>query len=426
MNEERSELYMVNAFLGILVFLGGAFFLSPAKKDIDFLKIGRLLGVQIVLMLSFQYIAFFQKIFLCFAKGIQFLNTAMLEGSQFLFGYLGGGDMPFLIQGTGSTFIFIFQALPIIVLISALSMLSFHWKILPILVKGISFVARKTFRMGGPAGTAMAAKFFLSQTDVPILIRPYLSFISKNELFSIMTAGMASAALAVFPLYSFFLKDLVGDQVFHHILSATFFNTFSAFIISELMVPSARKTTEGLEISSPPFANTMDALVKGTLDGWSVMWSVGAMMMISVSLVFLAENIFSGFTSLVFAAEISLKTLVGYLFAPLVWLMGVPFDQALEGGKLLGLRTLLNEIVAMAELKKGILTISSTYLPVLIYPLACFANFSAVGIQIALFSNLVPDRKSEVIQMGLKALFAATLSGCLSGALFSLIGGACV
>ena len=380
------------------------------------------ISLQIALALIFLKIPQTRDFFASIASGIGVIKDATIEGTSFVYGYLGGGAVPFEMVNPSNNFVFMFQVLPMILVISAISMLLFYWKILPVIVNGVSFVTRKVLNIGGALGACCAAKIFFGQTEAPLLVRPYLGHFSRNELFSVMTAGMATTSMTLLVVFSSLLEKILPGVATPHILVSSIINIPAALIMAELMVPAQGEMTHGKLVTPYKFSNSMDAVSRGTLDGLQLMLNIGAILVSVLALVFLANKVLSGVSFLVIGKEVTLQTLFGYIFFPVTWLMGIPANEAQTAAELLSTKTVLNEIAAfigMTKLPQG--TLSPNTMIIMIYALCGFANFSSIAIQIGGIGSMIPERKAELIELSPWALVAGTFASCLSGTIVSIL-----
>lgn len=407
---------------GIFVFLGIAWALSENRRGVN-LKF-TLIGVlfQLILAIMITQLSFVRSAFEGLSHGVTALKLATLEGTKFVFGYLGGGSVPFevLPNSGGSTFVFALQALPMIMVVSALSMLLFHWNVLPVIVKGFSFVLQKTMRIGGALGVVAASKVFLGNMDAPLLVRPYLKDFSRSELFTLLTCGMATTSATVMTLYTTILEHTISNPI-AHILTASIISIPAAIIISRLMVPQEGKMTTGDLVVPYKFSGWMDAVSRGTSDGLHIFLNIAAMLVVVLALVALVNTLLSQLPE-VGGEILTLQRIFGIFMMPFTWLMGIPWSEALVAGKLLGTKTALNEVVAFLDLSKvPKADLSATSTLIMTYALCGFANFSAVGIVIGGMGAMVPERRDEIVNLALKSVLAGTLATCMSGALIGVL-----
>lgn len=411
---------ILQACAGIGLFLFLAWCFSENRSQINFRAVFMGLFLQIVLAIVVTKFAVVRSVLLGIGHGVMLLKEACAAGSSFVFGYLGGGDLPFIPKENANTFIFAFQAMPMVIIISALSMLLFHWRILPFIVKICSTFFQKTLSIGGALGVCAGAKMFLGQTEAPLLVRPYLGQFSRGELFSVMTAGMATTSISIMVVYALILEGTISDPI-AHILTASIISVPAALTISRILVPHTGTNTSGHLVVPYQFSGSMEAISQGTSDGVKLYINIIALVLVFLALVSLTNSILAYIPSFD-GNPISLQLLLGYVLAPFTWLLGIPWEEAVPAGALLGKKTILNEVVAficLAGLKKGILSTKSSL--IMIYALAGFANFSSIGIQIGCIGTMVPDRKQEIISLGFKAMVAGTLASCMSGAIIGIL-----
>ncbi len=411
---------MIQSILGIVCILALARVLCEDSRHVRYLPVLKAFIVQALLaflIIWYQPVrGFIHKL----GHGLEALRQATLSGTSFVFGYLGGNTCPYPVEKADKLFIFAFQALPLVIVVSALAMLLFHWGVLQRVVKFLSFFFRYTLSIGGALGTCSAAKLFLSQTETPLVIKPYINKLSKGELFSIMVLGMATTAGSVLIIYAMLLDKVVPD-VLTHLISASLINIPGAIAISRLMVPHGLTPTEGDAIQPYHFQNSLDAIYEGTSQGLKLFLNIIATLIVFIALIYLA-NALLGLLPTFSDAPIKLQTLLGFLLKPLVWVMGVPWAETTTAGSLLGIKTVINELVAFEEFSKiSTSALSPKSSVIMTYALCGFANLSSIGLQIATLGTIAKERRKEVISLGFRALIAGTLASCLSGTLVGLI-----
>jgi CNT family concentrative nucleoside transporter len=405
--------------LGIMVFLGIAWVISEQRRKVKYTTILTGVAVQFAIAGVLLYVPVFRKFFLLLNTVVLALESATRAGTSFVFGYLGGGTPPFLLQDPGANFILAFQALPLVLVIGALSALLFYWKVLPSIVKGFSFLLQKTMNIGGALGLGASTTIFLGMVEAPLLIKPYLGQMTRSELFSLMTVGMACIAGTVMILYATFLTGVISDPL-GHLLIASFIHVAAAITIARIMVPETGEETSGSFIPQRTATSSMDAVVKGTMDGLHLLLNIIAMLLVMVALVHLA-NMGIGLLPGVGGRPLTLQRILGFVMAPVVWLFGIPWPQAQTAGYLMGIKTILNELLAfleMAKLPVGALDDRSRL--IITYALASFANFGSLGILIGGLGSLAPERRGEVASLGIKAIVAGTLATCMTGAVIGI------
>jgi concentrative nucleoside transporter, CNT family len=352
-----------------------------------------------------------------------------------VFGYLGGGVLPFDLKTPGADFILAFQALPIILVMSVLTTLLFYWRVLPPIVRGMAWLLERTLGVGGAVGLSTAANVFLGMVEAPLFIRPYLGQLTRSELFLVMTGGMAGIAGTVLVLYATLLAPLIPDAAAHFVI-ASVLGAPAAILVSLIMVPEISGKRTGGSLSDPSVAlsdprvasdpdmhasSTMDAIVKGTSAGLELLLNIIAMLLVLVALVYLANAIL-GLLPEIGGARISLQRLLGTLMAPVCWLMGLPWPQAITAGSLMGTKTVLNELVAYVDLSKlGPDALDPRSRLIMLYAMCGFANFASLGIMIGGLGTMAPGRRDEINALGLKSIVSGTLTTCLMGAIVGIL-----
>lgn len=408
------------ACAGLALFFFLAWLFSENRKQVNFKTAFMGFLIQVVLAIIVTKFGIVRDAFLWIGGGVMALKDATTAGTSFVFGYLGGGDVPYHAKEGANGFIFAFQALPMVIVISAVAMLLFHWRILPFIVKIFSGIFQKALGIGGALGVCAAAKIFLGQTEAPLLVRPYLGQFSRSELFTVMTAGMATTSISIMVIYAMILEGTIADPI-AHILTASIISVPAAITISRILIPQIGEQTSGHLVVPYQFSGSMEAITQGTSDGLRLYMNILAMLIVFLAIVALANSLLSLLPT-VGGDPISLQLLLGYLLAPLAWCLGIPWEEAIPAGALLGKKTILNEIVAfigLAELPKGILSVKSDL--IMTYALAGFANLSSIGIQIGGIGTMVPERKQEIISLGIKAMIAGTIASCMSGAIIGIL-----
>jgi CNT family concentrative nucleoside transporter len=348
------------------------------------------------------------------------LEQATQAGTRFVFGFLGGGPQPFEERPGASSFVLAFRALPLILVVSALSSLLFYWRVLPVIVRGLSAVLEKVMGVGGAVGLSTAANIFVGMVEAPLFVRPYLKEMSRGELFIVMTGGMAGIAGTVMALYAAILGPVVPDAM-GHILSASIISAPAAILIAGVMVPPRGEPTSGRLVPPQQAASSMDAVTRGTLDGLQLLLAIVAMLIVLIALVTLV-NLALGLLPQWGGTPITLQRVLGYVMAPLVWLAGVPWAEAVTAGALMGTKTVLNEFIAyvdLAELPAEALGARSRL--IMTYALCGFANFGSLGILIGGMASMVPERRDEIVALGLRAIVAGTLATLMTGAAVGML-----
>ncbi len=404
---------------GLVVLIGIAWAVSEKRRNINYKAIIAGVVLQLVIAAILLHIPIFRQIFLLLNGLVLSLEEATRAGTSFVFGYLGGGPLPFDEKGPGMSYTLAFQALPLVLLVGALSSLLFYWRILPAIVRVFSLLFQKTLRLGGALSLGASTTIFLGMVEAPLLIKPYLREMTRSELFSLMACGMASIAGTVMVLYSTILKGIIPDPL-GHILTASLIHIPAAITVSRIMIPETSAQTAGMLAPEQTAKSPMDAIAKGTLDGLTLLINIVAMLIVAVALVNLV-NQGLGLLPPAGGRAVTLQMLLGYIMAPIVWLFGIPWAEAQTAGYLMGTKTILNELLAFIELAKTPATLLSPRSRLIMtYALCSFANFGSLGILIGGLGSMVPDRRTEVVSLGIKALVAGTLATCMTGAVVSL------
>lgn len=412
------------ATLGVFAFIGIAIVLSEQRRLPNWRLVAGGLGLQIAFaLLAFRFEAL-QVVLQAINRVVQAITAAVESGTSLVFGYLGGDPAnvayPFELSDANATVILAFRVLPLILFVTAFSAVLWHLRILPALVRGFSFVLRRSLGVGGAVGVSAAANIFMGMVESPALIRPCLRSLTRSELFIVMTCGMATVAGSVLVLYSVVLQDVL-DNALGHVLTASVISAPAAIMLAAIMVPeSATSNADEVEMRSS-YQSVMDAITKGTGDGLRLMLNVAAMLIVLVALVALINSLLALLPA-VGGQNISLQAVFGWLFAPLVWLMGIPWSEAPLAGSLMGTKTVLNEFLAylaLAELPAGALGERSTV--ILTYALCGFANFGSLGIMIGGLSGMCPERAEEIVGLAMKTLVSGTLATCMTGAVAGML-----
>jgi CNT family concentrative nucleoside transporter len=343
-------------------------------------------------------------------------------GTSFVFGYLGGAPLPFDIKAPGADFVLAFQALPIVLVMSVLTTLLFYWRVLPPIVRGMAWLLERTLGVGGAVGLSTAANVFLGMVEAPLFVRPYLAQMTRSELFLVMTGGMAGIAGTVLVLYATLLAPLIPDSAAHFVI-ASVLGAPAAILVSLIMVPETSKQLTGGALENPDMqaSSTMDAIVQGTAAGLELLLNIVAMLLVLVALVHLANAILSLLPS-IGGAPISLQRLLGLVMAPVCWLMGLPWSEAVTAGSLMGTKTVLNELIAYVDFSKlDASALDPRSKLIMLYAMCGFANFGSLGIMIAGLGTMVPERREEINALGLKSIVSGTLTTCLMGAIVGML-----
>ncbi len=378
------------------------------------------LTVQLVLALILLKLPGTQQVFLWLNDGVLALQNATKAGTTFVFGYLGGGALPFEEPFPGSAFVLAFEALPLILVTSALSALLFYWRVLPLVVNTLSALLQKSMGVGGAVSVSAAANVFVGMIEAPLFVRPYLQKLSRAEMFMVMTCGMATIAGTVIVLYASFLADVIPGAM-GHILSASIISAPAAIMVAKLMIPDDGENTDADIVPPSPAHSSMDAITRGTLDGVSLLINVIAMLIVMVAVVSLVDAILGLFPD--YDAEpLSLERIFGWIMSPIVWLMGVPWAEAPVAGSLMGTKVALNELIAYLQMKAlPTDALSERSKLIMTYAMCGFANFGSLGIMLGGITTMVPERRSEIVGLGMKSIVSGVIATCLTGCFVGML-----
>jgi CNT family concentrative nucleoside transporter len=406
--------------LGIALILALAFGLSEDRRAVRPRLVLGGLALQFLLAVLLLELPPAKQVFLALNGLVMALQEATEAGTGLVFGFLGGAAAPYDVAHPENSFVLAFRALPLILVISALSALLFHWRILPVLVRGFAWLLRHTLGTGGPVGLAAAANVFVGMTEAPLLIRPYLAGLSRGALFALMVCGMATVAGTVMVLYATILGGTIPDAL-GHILTASLVSAPAALLIAGVMIPDTAPPDDRPPAVVSEARGAMDAITRGTLDAIPLWLNILAMLVVMVALVSLA-NALLALLPPVAGAPLSAQRILGWIMAPLVWLIGIPWAEATTAGALMGLKTVLNELVAyvqLAALPEGALSERSRL--IMTYALCGFANLGSLGIMIGGLGAMVPERRDEIVALGMRSILAGTLATLMTGAMVALL-----
>jgi CNT family concentrative nucleoside transporter len=407
--------------LGLGVILGLAWLASERRRAVSPRLVLAGLALQIVLALLLLKLPLAQAVFLALTDLVLAVQRATQAGTELVFGFLGGGAAPFETRYPQNSFVLAFQALPLILVMSALSALLFHWRVLPLLVRGFAWLLRRTMGTGGALGLGAAANVFVGMTEAPLLIRPYLAGLSRSALFALMTCGMATVAGTVMVLYAGILADTIPDAM-GHILTASLISAPAALMIAGILVPDDAEEANRAIVAIPSASrSSMDAITRGTLDAIPLWLNILAMLIVMVALVSLANQML-GLLPTVAGEPLTAQRILGWAMAPVVWLIGIPWSEAQVAGSLMGIKTILNELIAYLDLAgTASAELSDRSRLIMTYALCGFANLGSLGIMIGGLGAMAPERRDEIVALGLKSILAGTMATLSTGAIVALI-----
>ncbi len=411
---------MLRSALGLVVLVLLAWLLSSDRRRVPWRMLLGGVALQFAIAGLMLKVPVFSGVFMALNKVVLAMEEATRAGTTFVFGYLGGGPVPFPEPKPGSSFILAFQALPLVIVIGALTSLLFYWRILPYVVRAFSWVLKKTMGIGGALGVGAGGTIFLGMIEAPLLIKPYLNQLTRSELFAMMATGLSCIAGTMLMLYAAVLGSVIPDAL-GHILTASVIHAPAALAIAAVMLPETGSPTLGDAIPPSSASGSMDAVAKGTWDGLQLFLNIIAMLISFLALVKIV-NLGLAFLPDVGGEALTLQRVLGLLLSPVAWLLGIPWEEARAAGGLLGTKIVLNEFIAfidMSQLPTGVLG-DRTRL-ILTYAMCSFANFGSVGIIIGGLGALCPERRAEIAGLAMKALAAGAIASLMTGAVVGVL-----
>jgi len=415
-------LQQLQGLVGLVLITLGAWALSEDRRARPGLRwiLGALL-LQVAIALVVVRIPFVWSVIGLANHAVAAVEKATLVGSSYMFGYTGGAPAPFVLkEGAPAPMIIAFQILPLIIVYSALAALFWRWGILSRIVAGLSWALRRTLGVSGVVGLSSGAGIFLGVVEAPLVVRAYFERMSRSELFAVMTLAMATISGALLVLYAQTLAKSVPDAV-GHMISASLISLPAAILVARLMVPGGGETEVSEDETGLHYDSSIDAIVQGTMDGVQLFLAVIGMIIVIFALVALVDQVLA-LAPAVQGEPLTLRRLFGWLFAPLMWTLGVPWDQAPQAGALMGTKTILNEYVAymdLAALPPGSLDTRSQL--IVTYALCGVANLASIGLLVSTIGTLAPSRRAEAAGLGMKSWIAGNMTSAMTGAVIGLV-----
>lgn len=415
----------LRGIIGIAVLMGLAWALSENRRGVPGWRwiLGALAIQGLLAVLIVRVPAVWAAVGLV-NNAVSAVEAATLKGSSYMFGYLGGAELPFALKdGAQPPLIIAFQILPLVIVFSALSALLWHWGVLRWLVNGLAFLLRRSLGVSGPVGLAGGAALFLGVVETPLVTRAYFARATRAELFQLMVLAMATISGALLVLYATTLRAVVPDAV-GHMIAASLVSIPAALLVARLMVPGSAEGTATEADSEDPglrYDSSIDAIMRGTADGLQLFLSVIAVIIVVFALVALVDGMLAALP-LIEGAPLTLKRMLGWALAPLMWLIGVPWGEAQAAGGLMGTKAVLNEYVAyleLAALAPGTLGARATL--IVTYALCGVANLASVGLLVTTIGTLAPERRAEAAGLGMKSWIAGNLASAMTGAWIGLV-----
>ena len=415
-------MWILRGLLGIVVLVALAWLLSENRRRVQWKVVAWGVGLQFAIALLMVKVPVFQQLLGQLNRVVRAIERASHEGGAFVFGYLTGGPAPFqLADGAAAApALFFFGPLMMLIVVGALSAVLFHFGILQKIVAAFAYLLRRTMGLGGAEGVVVAANVFMGQSDAPLLIKPYVGQLGRAGLMCVMTAGMTTISGSLMIVYASILEPVLPGIVLGHLVVASIISAPAAVMVARLMVPAAAGEVDH---ETPKLAadthGVVDALLVGANDGAKVMVNVAVMLVAIIAVVSLVTKALG---LLPFDTPLSLERMLGWMMAPAMWLVGVPWNEARVAGELMSIKTVFNEFVAYLALAKQPVDAMSLHSRLItIYSLCGFANFSSVGILAGTLTALCPEHKRVVAALGLKAMVAGTIGTLLTGAVIGIL-----
>jgi CNT family concentrative nucleoside transporter len=406
--------------LGVLVLLLVAWLLSEDRRLFAWRFVLGGLLVQFVLAAILLKLPLVSLAFEQLNRAVFALLDATTAGSSFVFGFLGGGPLPYEETNAGASIVFAFRFMPLVLVLSAITALLTYWRVLPGIVRAFAWVFERALGVGGAVAVSSAANIFLGMVEAPVLVRPYVARLTHSELFTIMCTGLAGIAGTVFVLYATLLADVLPNAA-GHLLVASVITVPASIVLARIMVPELSAPTPGSLEVDREVQGPVEAIMYGTRQGLEILLNVLATLLVFVALVYLA-NLVLALLPLIDGSPLTLQRVAGWIFAPVAWLFGVPWQEAHTVGSLLGTKTVLNELIAYREL--GVLpaeALGERSRLLTTYALCGFANFGSVGILVAGLTTIAPARRAEITRLGLRSLIGGTLATCMTAAVVGVL-----
>ncbi len=413
------SLLQLQSAAGLLALCLLAWLLGGCRRGVNWRVVAVGLGLQVVLAALLLHVPVFRLVFEWLGDGVNALAAATKQGTSLVFGFLGGAPLPYEEKTPGASFVLFFQALPLILVVGALSALLYHWRVLPVVISALGKVLTRVFGIGGATGFSVAANVFVGMVEAPLLIRPWLAGLTRSEMFVVMTAGLATISGNMLVVYALFIAPVVPDAA-GQLLAASLIAAPASVLAALLMMPPRREDAAAIvaqDTAAPPiYDSAMEAITRGTLDGLQLLLGIMAMLIVFVALVALVNIMLEPVTGL------TLQRIAAFLFWPLTLAMGVPVEQAMTVATSLGTKVVVNEFVSYLELgTSGGLGLDVRSRLILTYALCGFANFGSVGIMLGGMVAMCPERRADIVRLGMPSLVSASIACCMTGAVVGML-----
>lgn len=412
----------LQSLVGVAAILVACWLFSEDRRKFPWKLTIWAIGAQLLLVSLFFGVPAARAVLGGVGQAVDGLANSSQAGAQFVFGFLAGGPAPYTVINPGGTYLFAFRVLPVILVVCALAALLWHWRVLPLLARGFGYAFERTMGLSGPTALATAATIFLGQVEGPILVRGYLARLTRAEIFKLMTVGMSCVSGAAMVAYATILKDSLPNAA-AHVFTASMITAPAGVLLAQILIPgSSAVAVEPSETSGEhEYDSSIDAIMQGTGMGLQVALNIAATLIVFIAIVTIGNGIL-GLAPPIAGEPVSVQSLLTWLFRPLAWAIGVPWNETSVAGHLLAQKLVLTEFSAfleLAHLPQGLLSDHSRV--VMTYALCGFANIGSVGVTAAGLGVLVPERRPEILRMVWKALFAGFLATCLTAALVAAL-----
>ena len=410
---------MSQAWLGLPVIVLLAWLSSSDRSRFPLRLVAAGLAAQFLLALLLLRLPVLQEALLLVNRAVLAVEAATTQGTSMVFGFLGGGEPPYTVAAPVNQFVLAFRALPIVIVFAALSALLWHWRVIPLAIRGLARLLEKSMGLSGALSVGATASVFIGMVEAPLLIKPHLRRIGDSELFMLMSCGMATVAGTVLGLYAGILATTIPDAL-SHIIIASLISAPAALLLAAVMLPPQPGPVGAATDLGSPYHGSLDAITSGTMEGLRLLAGIIGMLIVFVALVHLVDLCLA---LLPHSGEpLTLVGLGGRLLAPLAWLLGIPWEEARIAGELLASKVFINELVAylqLAALAPDTLQPHSRL--ILTYALCGFANFGSLGIMLGGMTALCPERSADILRLAPRSIWSGLLATCMTGCVVGLL-----